>query len=82
MKRYGRKEPYTAIGIRRLPCCRCGRPAVHQWSACADGNLQRPLCMECDIGLNEVALRFIGDPDTDAKIAAYREKNKHLLQPS
>lgn len=69
----GRKQPYTAIGIRRLPCARCGKRAYASWQICADGNLYRPLCMECDIALNELVLRWIGDPDAEAKIAAYRQ---------
>ncbi len=46
--RHGRRKPYTARGIVRLACFRCGRPARFQWSICADGNVQRPLCGECD----------------------------------
>lgn len=26
-----RHRPYSAIGIRRVPCLRCGRPSAHQW---------------------------------------------------
>ena len=69
----GRKQPYTDIGIRRLPCARCGKPARFQWQICSDGNLYRPLCTQCDIALNALVLRWIGDPDADAKIAAYRQ---------
>jgi len=71
MKRPGRKQPYTEAGVRRLPCARCGRPAKHQWNACADGNLWRPVCTRCDVALNRLALRFMRDPDTDAKIRNY-----------
>lgn len=69
----GRKQPYTDIGIRRLACVRCGKPARFQWQICSDGNLYRPLCAGCDIALNELVLRWIGDPDADAKISAYRQ---------
>lgn len=72
--RYGRKKPYTEAGIRRLPCCRCGEPAEFQWSACADGNLWRPLCRTCDIGLNQVALEYLKDPKATSKIRAYIER--------
>lgn len=71
MKRHGRKQPYTEASIRRLPCARCGRPARHQWNACADG-LYRPICDHCDIALNRLALRFMRDPDAAAKIRTYK----------
>lgn len=71
-KRHGRRRPYTQAGIKRLPCFRCGAKAEHQWSICADGNLQRPVCWDCDIDLNRLVLEWAGDPDADAKIAAYR----------
>lgn len=72
--RYGRRKPYTEAGIRRLPCCRCGAQAEFQWSACADGNLWRPLCKPCDVGLNRVALEYIGDPRAASKIRAYAKR--------
>ena len=54
-----RRKPYTAAGIRRCKCMRCGDAAVHQWSACAVGNKNMPLCLKCDIKLNRVALNFV-----------------------
>jgi len=72
MKTAGRRKPYTKIGIRRLPCCRCGKPAAQQWQVCADRNLFRPLCTHCDIGLNRLVLRWMGDPDWKQKIAEYK----------
>lgn len=74
-KRHGRRKPYTAAGIRRLPCFRCGRPACHQWQVCADNRLFRPLCLQCDHDLNEITLFWMGDPDAGAKVAAYRKRN-------
>lgn len=71
-KRHGRKKPYTCIGIGRLPCFRCGEKARYQWQICADKRLFRPLCTACDIELNVMVLRWTGDPDAEAKIAAYR----------
>lgn len=68
-----RKKPYTEIGIRRLKCFRCGRGARYQWQICSDGNAWRPLCAECDVELNEIVLRWAGDPDAELKINAYRE---------
>lgn len=73
-RRHGRRRPYTERGIRRLPCFRCGEPARFQWSICADGNRQRPLCAGCDVELNAMVLRWAGDPDAEAKIAAYRAR--------
>ena len=68
-----RLRPYTELGLRRLPCHRCGAwPSVSQWQACADGNVYRPLCRECDVELNELLLRWVGDPTGPAKMAAYR----------
>lgn len=69
----GRRKPYTGAGIRRLPCSRagCTRRAHAQWSGCADGNLQRPLCAECDVHLNWLVLQWWGDPDAETKIVAY-----------
>lgn len=71
MKRHGRRRPYTQIGIRRLPCARCGKPAEFTWNACADGGLRRPICVKCDVLLNRIVLRFMNDPDWKAKVAAY-----------
>lgn len=73
MKRYGRRTPYTAEGIKRLPCSRCGNKASEQWNACADG-LYRPLCVACDIELNELVLKWAYDPDVEAKMRRYRER--------
>lgn len=71
---HGRRRPYTDAGIRRLPCVRCKRPAAFQWSVCADGNLQRPLCADCDVALNRLVLEWAGDPDVEAKMAAYEAR--------
>lgn len=81
--RHGRKQPYTKIGVGRLPCTRCGRPARYQWQICADGNLHRPICEVCDIELNEAVLRFMGFPEdwVQAKIKTYRERVDHDLVP-
>lgn len=76
-RRHGRRKPYTAIGIRRLPCFRCGEPARFQWNVCADGNLFRPLCAACDIALNELVLRWMDHPDLDRLLAAYEERVIH-----
>lgn len=71
--RHGRKKPYTEIGVKRLPCARCGKPATQQWCVCADG-LWRPICIECDIILNRIVLALMRDPDVASKMERYQEK--------
>lgn len=73
-KKHGRGKPYTEIGIRRLPCSRCGKPATHQWQVCADNNLYRPICIDCDIELNSIVLVWMGDEDAVDKIHRYKKK--------
>lgn len=68
---HGRRRPYTVRGVRRRPCSRCGVPARFQWSACANGNRYVPLCPDCDIALNRLALHFMRVPNADALLAAY-----------
>lgn len=67
-----RKQPFTERGIARLPCVRCGIPAVHQWQICADGNNYRPLCLGCDVALNLLVLQWAGDPRAVEKVATYQ----------
>jgi len=71
---HGRKAPYTASGIRRVPCVRCGRPARFQWQICSDDRLYRPLCEKCDLELNRMVLRWAGFPDWAEKLKDYAEK--------
>lgn len=71
---HGRRRPYTVAGVRRVSCARCGNPARHQWSICSDGNLQRPICLDCDIALNRLVLRWMGFPDWREKIASYTKQ--------
>ncbi len=68
----GRRKPYTAIGIRRRKCARCGAPSIHQFSVCANGSRQVPVCVECDIALNDIALRFFRHPHRRELMARYR----------
>lgn len=70
---FGRRTPYTARGIRRVPCVRCGKPSVHQWQACANGRWFVACCAACDVALNRLALRFFRIPNADALLAAYVE---------
>lgn len=71
-----RTRPYTAIGIGRVTCVRCGAPAVHQWQVCADLNRYRALCLGCDIALNEIVLRWANDPHAEAKVVRYRASQR------
>lgn len=66
-----RREPYTEIGVRRLRCIRCGKPAAFQWQICADGNNWRPVCAVCDVDLNELVLRWFGHPRADDLVNDY-----------
>ena len=69
-----RRTPYTVRGISRVPCFRCGSPSRFQWQVCADGRQYRPVCLACDVALNDLTLRFMRDPDRKAKMAAYRKR--------
>lgn len=71
-----RRKAYTARGIKRVPCARCGRPSSQQWAICADGNRPRGLCTACDVELNRLVLTWVGDPDAEAKMAAYVERQE------
>lgn len=71
---YQRKQPYTEIGIRRLRCVRCGKQASQQWQVCADDNVFRPICIDCDIALNVLVLEWIGDSKSKDKISKYKRK--------
>lgn len=70
----GRREPYTAIGIRRVPCARCGQPSTQQWSACANNNLHVGVCTKCDVELNRRVLAFFRLPDRDELMRRYRAR--------
>lgn len=67
-----RTTPYTVLGIKRVPCWRCGNPSWANWQICADGNQFRGICMPCDIKLNDLVLGFMGDPDRAVKMHDYR----------
>lgn len=71
-----RREPYTTSGIKRVPCVRCGNPALHQWQVCADLNRYRALCLDCDIALNKLVLEWANDPNAAEKLVAYEIKAK------
>lgn len=75
-----RSKPYTDQGIRRVPCVRCHKPALHQWQVCADGNKFRALCLDCDIELNRLVLEWAGDPDHQAKCDRYESESRKQPQ--
>lgn len=72
MKRVGRVKPYTALGIRRVKCQRCSGKAHAQWDCCANGNRNIPVCVDCDIELNRLAMDFFKIPDRKRLLAKYR----------
>lgn len=71
MRRPGRRKPYSEAEIARTPCACCGAPAVHQWQACADARIYRPICSVCDVAINLLALAATADPKAGTKIRAY-----------
>ncbi len=68
-----RLTPYTEIGIKRLKCFRCDNKASQQWQICADGNVYRPICSQCDVVLNYLVMDFMEMSDRDKKIQLYKE---------
>ena len=63
-----RGTPYTDIGIKRIPCFRCGKPSVRQWQICSLNNEYKGLCRKCDIKLNRIVLKFMRIPSKDVYI--------------
>lgn len=71
---HGRRQPYTVIGLARLPCVRCGKPARFQWQICADDRLYRPVCLACDVELNALVMRWAWGDAREADLERYRER--------
>ena len=70
-----RRKPYTATGIRRAKCCKCGAQGFSTWQACADDQIYRVLCKRHDIELNRLSVTFaLGKEAAKPKIEAYRKK--------
>lgn len=69
-----RRQPYTAIGIKRKRCVRCGEKAHAQWNVCALGKQHFPVCKQCDIGLNRLAVKYMRVPDGGAKLQDYEAR--------
>lgn len=67
----GRQKPYTQIGISRIPCTRCGKPSYHQWQVCANGRRFVGICLDCDIELNRVVLKFMKIPNRNFLMKVY-----------
>lgn len=55
-----RTQPYTEVGIKRIPCARCSKPSTQQWQVCAMDNRYMGVCQECDILLNALVIKFMG----------------------
>lgn len=57
-----------------MKCVRCGKPASAQWQICADKNIYRPVCQECDIAINKIVLSFMfPNRDIERIINGYRK---------
>jgi len=69
-----RRKPYTEVGIKRVPCLRCGNPSSQQWQICSFDNLFTGICLECDISLNELVLDFMGVKNKKHIIRRYAKK--------
>lgn len=69
-----RSKPYTQLGIRRVPCTRCGAPSRYQWNICAMENKWHGVCTGCDVELNAMVLQFFGVEDWRNKAADYKER--------
>jgi hypothetical protein len=71
---HGRRMPYTRGGIGRVPCSRCGKPSVHQWQACANGRYFVGICLDCDIAVNRLVLKYLRIPNVRALLRAYERR--------
>lgn len=67
-----RTTPYTKIGIKRVPCARCGEKSHAQWNICAIGKSYQGLCNACDIDLNALVLDFIKHPEKEVLMKHYK----------
>ena len=69
-----RRQPYSARGIARVPCVKCGRPSAHQWRICATGAWSA-VCLDCDIAINRMVAEWaFGRQRADELIARYAQK--------
>lgn len=71
----GSKKPRTNEQMAKMHCQKCGaKPAVHQWSSCANGNRHVAVCLDCDWAVNELLLAFMGIKQRAQLMAAYRRR--------
>jgi hypothetical protein len=77
-RQHGRPEAYTQIGVRRLPCFRCGDRAEYQWNVCADG-LHHPVCTRCDIQLNALVLHWMLHPHAEQLVEEYARSKGYVI---
>lgn len=76
----GRRNPYTANGVRRVICQCCNKQkAEFQWTACA---LKRyvPVCVDCDKHLNMVLLAALGVDNAHVLLKRYDRTVEALRQ--
>lgn len=56
-------------------CYRCGKSPVHaSWQICADRRIHRWICLKCDIALNKLVLKWVGDANWETKIERYTNR--------
>lgn len=55
-------------------CFRCKKKATQQWDICADGNKGRWICIDCDIKLNQLVLKFMGFKNWKKMIRKYKDE--------
>lgn len=60
--------------IEKLSCTRCGEQVKYQWNCCANDNRWIPLCVWCDIAVNEHVLKFFKIPDARQKLESYTKR--------
>ncbi len=58
-----RTKPYTAIGIKRVPCARCGKPSHAQRNIGSLGKTFHGICKACDTDLNALVLDWLQYPN-------------------
>jgi hypothetical protein len=76
MNYHGRKKPYTQIGICRVPCSRCGNPSYASWGSCANGNYYVAMCLDCDIAINRLVLKYMRIPNYKQLMKEYIKSKK------
>lgn len=51
-------------------CVKCGQPEYARWHFCSHGP-EEPVCIDCDIELNKLALKFRFPRTWEKKLHAY-----------